>query len=243
ARRALRTALARASVTMVPSTAIRDQVASLSPRRIEVVPAAVEPLPRDAWPPIDRLPQGAFVSLARPEARKRLDLLVRAYALGRRRSPALPRLLLAGPPSKGWAGLAALASELGVEAAITIRNDVRDDERWPLLAAASALCFPSTLEGFGLPGVEAALVGCPVLVARDGVPHEVLGEAAIAVDEGVEAWAAAMVEVTQAAAQSARSRLRLAQEEAAARYSPLRAAAAWVDAWERALAISSRAVG
>jgi len=44
---------------------------------------------------------------------------------------------------------------------------------------AIALVFPSLMEGFGLPAVEAMAQGCLVLVSDIPVFHEVLGEAAI----------------------------------------------------------------
>jgi alpha-1,3-rhamnosyl/mannosyltransferase len=52
------------------------------------------------------------------------------------------------------------------------------DEQWAgLLAGATALCYPTRYEGFGMPALEAAASGVPVLCARVGPLPEVLGDA------------------------------------------------------------------
>jgi alpha-1,3-rhamnosyl/mannosyltransferase len=53
-----------------------------------------------------------------------------------------------------------------------------------LMKAASLFCFPSHYEGFGLPPLEAAACGTPVLCSRAASLPEVLGDAAYYVDPG-----------------------------------------------------------
>jgi glycosyltransferase involved in cell wall biosynthesis len=54
---------------------------------------------------------------------------------------------------------------------------VPDDQWADLLAGATALCYPTRYEGFGMPALEAAASGVPVVCARVGPLPEVLGEA------------------------------------------------------------------
>jgi alpha-1,3-rhamnosyl/mannosyltransferase len=51
-----------------------------------------------------------------------------------------------------------------------------------LMRAATVFCFPSLYEGFGLPALEAAACGTPVLSSSASSLPEVLGEAAEYVD-------------------------------------------------------------
>lgn len=52
-------------------------------------------------------------------------------------------------------------------------------EKWWLLKHASALVYPSFFEGFGLPPLEAASVGCPTIVSDCTALPETMGDASI----------------------------------------------------------------
>ncbi len=57
------------------------------------------------------------------------------------------------------------------------------------------MVFPSTTEGFGLPPLEAMLVGTPAICAPCGALPEVCGEAATyAAPDDVDAWTKAIAE-------------------------------------------------
>jgi alpha-1,3-rhamnosyl/mannosyltransferase len=54
-----------------------------------------------------------------------------------------------------------------------------DDRVWAgVLAGAAALCYPTRYEGYGMPALEAAACGVPVVCGRVGPLPEVLGDAA-----------------------------------------------------------------
>lgn len=57
-----------------------------------------------------------------------------------------------------------------------------DEDLNILYNRATALAIPSLMEGYGLPAVEAAVAGCPVIATRNGATPEVLGDAALYVD-------------------------------------------------------------
>lgn len=66
---------------------------------------------------------------------------------------------------------------------------VSDAELRALYEACVALLFPSLTEGFGLPPLEAMVVGCPALVAPKGALPETCGDGAQYADAGEpQAW-------------------------------------------------------
>jgi glycosyltransferase involved in cell wall biosynthesis len=66
---------------------------------------------------------------------------------------------------------------------------ISDTELLALYNIADAFVFPSLIEGFGLPPLEAMACGCPVIASeRTSIP-EVVGDAGILIDpEDPEAW-------------------------------------------------------
>ena len=56
---------------------------------------------------------------------------------------------------------------------------VTDAELSELYKHAQSLVFPSLMEGFGLPPLEAIENGCPVIVSDIPIFHEILGNAAL----------------------------------------------------------------
>lgn len=232
ARRALRTALRRARLMLVPSEAVAAALAQSFPAhatRIRALPPPIVVPARREWAEIDSELRGAIVSLARPEPRKDLGFALESYARACARDHDLPRLCFAGPPDDRWKPLRRRARELGVRERMCFVHDLSDAQRWSLLAAARALLFPSRLEGFGMPALEAALVGCPVLVRAGGVPHDVLGEACVALDDTIDAWSRALLE----------TRLRLDATLVAGlreQFGAARLGRAWLQTWEDALA-------
>jgi glycosyltransferase involved in cell wall biosynthesis len=62
------------------------------------------------------------------------------------------------------------------------------DEDLPLFYAASELyVLPSLHEGFGIPSLEAMACGVPVIVAPTGALPEVVGDAALVLDDPMDA--------------------------------------------------------
>jgi glycosyltransferase involved in cell wall biosynthesis len=76
----------------------------------------------------------------------------------------------------------ALVRERGLTGRVIFTGYLPDNELVVLLNLATLLVLPSLLEGFGLPAVEAAACGCPVVATRHSPLPEVLGEGGMYVD-------------------------------------------------------------
>jgi glycosyltransferase involved in cell wall biosynthesis len=60
-----------------------------------------------------------------------------------------------------------------------VRTGPLDDAAWAaVMAGALAFCYPTRYEGYGMPALEAAASGTPVVCASVGPLPEVLGSAA-----------------------------------------------------------------
>jgi glycosyltransferase involved in cell wall biosynthesis len=81
-----------------------------------------------------------------------------------------------------YARLGREARRLGVNDRVELLSQVPDDELIASMLGAEALVFPSLLEGFGMPIIEAQAAGCPVIASNCGAPAEVAGDAALLVD-------------------------------------------------------------
>ncbi|MGC4045331.1 MAG: glycosyltransferase family 1 protein [Armatimonas sp.] len=99
------------------------------------------------------------------------------------------------------------------------------------LASATVFSFPSLREGFGLPPVEAMLLGTPVVSSDADPMPEILGDAAVYFPpDSPEKLALALAQVLNSPAEQASRSVR--GLERAARYTPLAQAQGTVAAWE-----------
>lgn len=75
---------------------------------------------------------------------------------------------------------------------------VSDDDLAKLLRGALCFLFPSRIEGFGLPAVEAMIHGCPVVASISPCLPEICGEGAILIDpDSPELWTDAVARLQQ----------------------------------------------
>jgi glycosyltransferase involved in cell wall biosynthesis len=135
------------------------------------------------------------------------------------------RLVLAGQTYGQLDALMDEARRLGVGHRVHHLGFVPADAVAALYRRAEALVFPSLMEGFGAPPLEAMSCLCPVASSTRGSLTEVCGRAIVAMDpEDVASIAGAIDTVT--ADQGLRMRLRRAGAEQVSRYS-------WATAAER----------
>ncbi len=121
---------------------------------------------------------------------KNLELLVSVFsALAARDEFKDLRLVMVGEYRKevfhSYAGtIRKQVERLGLRDRVCFTGFLPDEELVVLLNRATVLVLPSLLEGFGLPAVEAAACGCPVVATTASPLPALLGDAGLFVDPG-----------------------------------------------------------
>jgi len=172
--------LSASSRVVAVSNAERRQLQNLGVR-----PEAIRLIPN----PVDldefrgSIPRGEFrrrlgleasplvVFLGKLTPRKRVDVLIRAFAAIRRRDT---RLVIAGNDMGVGGELRKLAQAVGVEDRTIFTGLLRGADRLAALADANVAVYPSEHEIFGLVPLEAILSGTPVVVSDDSGCGEVV---------------------------------------------------------------------
>jgi glycosyltransferase involved in cell wall biosynthesis len=131
-----------------------------------------------------------FVYVGGFNPHKRLDTVIRAHALvGRDPGRVTPHLLLVGRRSgdvfHGETGrLERLIDEGGFSSHVHWTGFVPDEELRHLHSGATAVLLTSESEGFGLPAVEGAACGTPVIATRESPLPSLLARGGIFVTPG-----------------------------------------------------------
>jgi glycosyltransferase involved in cell wall biosynthesis len=186
------------AVLTATETTKRDLISTfgVSPDRIAVTPYGIDaqflaptaPKPRDESRPV-------VVFAGPPIRRKNLDIVLRALAFSSA-GTALRRahLVITGssaqdhPAYQRWIATHDLAER------VTWLGAMPFQELPVVYAGADALAYPSFIEGFGFPPLEAMAVGTPVVASNASCLPEVLGDGAMLVDPNDEAAFATALE-------------------------------------------------
>jgi glycosyltransferase involved in cell wall biosynthesis len=186
----------RADLLIAISSHTRDRFLAHFPHypadRVHVVPPASRfagSPAATAAPPVGLAPDGFWLSVGTLEPRKNLRRLLRAFA---RLSTDRPLVMAGG---RGWLedGLESFVAELGLTDRVRVLGYVDDDTLAWLYASCFAFAYPSLVEGFGMPALEAMSLGAAVVTSDRSSLPEVVGDAALTVDpEDDDALAAAL---------------------------------------------------
>ena len=199
--RRLAAGLQQAALVVCPShataTAVVDAALAVS-ERVMVVPNGVDHAQRDAAGEreADRLlrsdtPTTDILHVGSAIPRKRLDLLLDAFAGAARRRPDARLIRVGGPFTSDQE---AQARQLGMAGRILVLPFLSRATLQAVYRRAALLVLPSDREGFGLPVIEAMAAGVPV-VGRDlGVLREIAGDGATFVKgDDPDEWARAIL--------------------------------------------------
>lgn len=178
---ALRYAARHPERVVTNSQATKDEIvrlAGVSPDKIAVTPLGpgnaivpVDPARAKVDVPFERF----FFTLGTLEPRKNVPILFEALA---RLSDPSVGLVIGG--GRGWkeAGIFEALERLGVKDRVHFAGYVPDADLPGLFARCEAFVYPSLMEGFGMPVLEAMLAGAPVLTSAVPAMQEVGGGAA-----------------------------------------------------------------
>lgn len=152
----------------------------VSPQKISVIPNGVVEPRDDRDVSLQALgvhePYVLYVGNSYPH--KNIETLLHAFAMFNRQQPHM-QLVLAGKRDVFTDRLEREAKEIGIPRdAIRFINLPTDDELAALYRRAALFVYPSRIEGFGIPPLEAMRYGTPVAAARSSSLPEVLGTSA-----------------------------------------------------------------
>lgn len=186
---AMKTA-ARLFTVSEASRAAVARKAGIAPDRLPIVPEAPDPAfrPRpdaEVTRELGRLGLdrglGFVLYAGGISPHKNIETLLAAYArVTAGREPAPPLVLVGDLESETYlsaaAGIRQRIDDLGLGADVLLPGFVPDETLACLYTAATAVALPSLAEGFGLPAVEAAACGAPVLLSDLPAHRESLGD-------------------------------------------------------------------
>ena len=208
-----------------------DMVATLGvpEAKVDVIHHGIAPAFREPTGAAPDLPAPYVLSVGTIQARKNLDVLVKAVALVRERRSGPVTLAIAG--RRGWKTEAFDAACRTTP--VTMLGLVPDEELPALYAHAAIFAQPSSYEGFGLTATEAMACGAPVIAADAGsLPEVVAGAGVLVPARDVEKLAMAIERLLDDAGEAAR--LRAAGLERAARFTWERSAADHLECYRKA---------
>jgi glycosyltransferase involved in cell wall biosynthesis len=171
----------------------------IDPKRVVVVGEAADPVFRPLEEPVlnpELLAQGVdprcrmIVYVGGFSPHKNLLELVSSYAaVAGRTAFADTQLVMVGEYRKEvfhsyYHDLRDLAERLGVAGRVVFPGYVPDKQLVGLLNLATVLVLPSLMEGFGLPAVEAAACGCPVIATTASPLPDLLGDGGLYIEPG-----------------------------------------------------------
>ena len=130
------------------------------------------------------LDQDYFLTVSCNTQRKRTDKLIQAYIRLARSKKLKNHLVLIwqSPPKE----LLEQVKQSGFQDQIHFLSDISDKDLALFYNGATAMFFPSSYEGFGLPVIESMACGCPVITCNNSSLGEIGGDAAIYLTEPVE---------------------------------------------------------
>jgi Glycosyltransferase len=123
------------------------------------------------------LPEKYWLYVGGYDFRKNVDFLLRSYSMALKDKD-LPKLVLAGkiPPDDAYCctPVMSIVAELGLNEHVIFSGFVQTEDLPFVYSNASLLIYPSQMEGFGLPPLEAMGCGCTAICTNGSSLNEVI---------------------------------------------------------------------
>ena len=241
---ALPRSVQRALKVIVPSGAVKNDLCRLlkvPAAKIAVVPPGVDEVfgiaredakakARETY----QLPRKFVLFVGNIEPKKNLEGLIKSFFAAKLDQELPHKLVVAG--QKGWKcqEVMRLVKELDFEEHIIFPGYVPLEDLPAVYSLADCFAFPSLVEGFGIPPLEAMACGAPVVTSEDPALVETTGDAALRVPAtDIEALRKALTSVLTD--RPVRRRLREAGLKRAAEFTWRRNAEMTLDVYREAL--------
>jgi alpha-1,3-rhamnosyl/mannosyltransferase len=144
-----------------------------------------EPDPAGQWPlKAHGIPREPFLlAVGTIYAKKNVDLLLRAHRILLKDQGKKLNLVLVGKRGRGSGKWARIVRSGPPGGRIFLPGYVPQEDLVAFYNRAEVLLYPSLYEGFGFPPLESMACGTPVIASRRGAIPEVIGDAALLLDE------------------------------------------------------------
>lgn len=117
-----------------------------------------------------------ILSIGSEEPRKNMKNILKAFQILIRDFPNLKLLKVGKVNPKNRAKTIEYIKEFKLEKSIIFTDYVTEDALPAIYSQAKLLLFPSLLEGFGMPLIEAMACGCPIITSNRNPMQELAGE-------------------------------------------------------------------
>lgn len=183
-----RQAIRRAKKVITVSETTKKDLLELyggDPDRVITIYPGFNPVCDIQAEPVPGVKEPYFLNVGTIKERKNTLAVVKAFSLFREDGRNDFSLVIVGKLNRSnpyVLELLRVIEELGLKDSVIFTGHITDGQMSYIYRHARALVFPSLLEGFGFPALEAMNCGLPVITSNRGSLAEISGEAAILAD-------------------------------------------------------------
>ncbi len=179
----------RAAAIIVLSNAVKEDLVKLmkvAPDKIEVIPPGIDEcfnVPNEDTKRQVRerykLPDRFVLFVGNIEPKKNLEMLIRTFFAVKMDKKLDHKLVIVGQKAWKYQQVFSLIESLNIEEQIIFTDYVPLADLPAVYALSECFAFPSLVEGFGIPPLEAMSCGTPVFTSEDPAVLEATGDAAL----------------------------------------------------------------